>query len=390
MNGVEYLLGRETIDKNPERLFSDEACSFISEYSDLLLKSKASREYADIATLAFWCRKGHIQQLRNGLPDISNRIGRGLCFHFSSPNVPTNFAYSWLISLLAGNANIVKLPENAFPQTEYVLEAICTAIKRFPGIEGKTAFVRYASREEPNAVFSAASDARMIWGGNDIIAQMKKLETKPRCVDMAFGDRYSICMIDGNAIQSASDPDIGRLAENFYNDTYLVDQNANSSPQLILWVNDRKDSRERFWDAVYRYASIKYELKTSFAIDKYTQMCDDAIIIDDVLSVTRRDSLLYRIELRSLRQGIERLRGIGGYFYEYSMNDIGELREIVSEEFQTITRFGIDEKALREHIIDGNLPGIDRIVPVGKAMDLNLIWDGYDLIGMLSRIIDIE
>jgi hypothetical protein len=29
--------------------------------------------------------------------------------------------------------------------------------------------------------------------------------------------------------------------------------------------------------------------------------------------------------------------------------------------------------------------GIDRIVPIGKTTDFNLIWDGYDLINVLSR-----
>jgi hypothetical protein len=33
--------------------------------------------------------------------------------------------------------------------------------------------------------------------------------------------------------------------------------------------------------------------------------------------------------------------------------------------------------------------GIDRIVPMGKAMDFALIWDGYDLIRQMSRRVTI-
>ena len=80
------------------------------------------------------------------------------------------------------------------------------------------------------------------------------MPAKPRCIDIAFADRYSVCIINGQAILNADDPSIKRLAESFYNDTYLVDQNACSSPQLILWINDKDDARKRFWEAVYDYA----------------------------------------------------------------------------------------------------------------------------------------
>ena len=34
--------------------------------------------------------------------------------------------------------------------------------------------------------------------------------------------------------------------------------------------------------------------------------------------------------------------------------------------------------------------GIDRIVPVGKTMDFDLIWDGYNLYERLTRTIHIS
>ena len=33
--------------------------------------------------------------------------------------------------------------------------------------------------------------------------------------------------------------------------------------------------------------------------------------------------------------------------------------------------------------------GIDRIVPIGRTMDFSLIWDGYNMINSLSRIVEI-
>ena len=34
--------------------------------------------------------------------------------------------------------------------------------------------------------------------------------------------------------------------------------------------------------------------------------------------------------------------------------------------------------------------GIDRLIPIGRALEFSEIWDGYDLIRNLSRIIDLK
>ena len=41
-------------------------------------------------------------------------------------------------------------------------------------------------------------------------------------------------------------------------------------------------------------------------------------------------------------------------------------------------------------IIENNVSGIDRIVPVGRALDMDVVWDGYDVISSLSRVVDIK
>ena len=43
--------------------------------------------------------------------------------------------------------------------------------------------------------------------------------------------------------------------------------------------------------------------------------------------------------------------------------------------------------ALVDFVVDRGLPGIDRVVPVGKALDMDVIWDGYMLVEQLSRIV---
>ena len=230
----------------------------------------------------------------------------------------------------------------------------------------------------------------MIWGGDKTIANIKSLPASPRCVDIAFADRYSLAMIDGEAVLNADDAQMKRLAENFYNDTWLMDQNACSSPQIILWQNGSDEARKKFWDAAFAVAEAKYALQDAVAVDKYTLFCTEAVTNGNAESFTRNGNLLYREEVKALTPDIINHRGKGGYFFEHALADLSELCAVITEKFQTITYFGIDAVKLREELIAANVRGIDRIVPVGKAMDIDVIWDGHDLVRELSRIVSVS
>ena len=391
MKNVNYLIGNENIISKPMKVYSDEACEFLNEVSSEILKSSVSRMYPDLSAVAFWCRKANIQKKKNQAGDLKNRLGRGLCFHIAPSNIPVNFAFTYFFGLLAGNANIVRLPSKDFPQVNVLIDIIKKVIAKYPQIEQRTNFVKYERSNEITEEFSKMADCRMIWGGDKTIANLRSMQTKPRCIDIAFADRYSVCIIDGEAIKQADAQTITRLAENFYNDTYLMDQNACSSPQLIYWLNDSKDARQVFWDSVLKTAENKYQLQDAVAVDKYTKLCEDAIDYDEIIdSVQNVENILYRSELKYIDSSVENLRGKGGYFYEYSLKDIKEFLDVVNEKYQTITYFGTDAQKLTDMIIENNVNGIDRIVPIGKAMDIDIFWDGHDLARELSRRIGVE
>ena len=72
------------------------------------------------------------------------------------------------------------------------------------------------------------------------------------------------------------------------------------------------------------------------------------------------------------------------------MSNFNELFDVVNAKYQTVTYFGLDPEKLLQAVVEKKLVGIDRIVPIGKAMDIDAIWDGHNLIAELSRIIHIE
>lgn len=385
---------RLNVNNTPLKVFDERVVRFLGDLSAELLKSSLVRQYPDLSAFAFYVRKANLSKLQEQLKLEVGRLGRGLCFHIAPANIPVNFAFSWVFSLLAGNANVVRLPSKPFPQVDALLSVIKAHLAKNPELESRNLFVRYPRTDnETTASYSAIADCRMIWGGDRTISAVKALPTMPRCIDIAFADRYSVALINCEAVLAADDTQFARLIDGFYNDTYLMDQNACSSPQMILWEvgklasGEVEKARERFWNAICDFAAKKYVLQDAVAVDKYTLFCEESVKNLAIKNFTRAGNLLYRAELSALPDNPVEHRGKGGFFFEYVLGDREELFRVVTEKFQTITQFGIDVEGLRRQIVERGLRGIDRIVLIGQAMNIGVVWDGHDLIRELSRVI---
>ena len=169
------------------------------------------------------------------------RTSIGLIFHITPSNIPTNFAYSLLFGLLTGNSNVVKVPSKKFEQ----ITIICSVIKKilnkklFSSLKNSITIIRYKDNDDFTKYLSLQCDGRLIWGGDSSVKNIRKFRIKNEAIDIAFTDKFSFCAIDAKKFLKLKKNESNRLFERFYNDTYLVDQNACSSPHLIIWLNDR-------------------------------------------------------------------------------------------------------------------------------------------------------
>ena len=57
---------------------------------------------------------------------------------------------------------------------------------------------------------------------------------------------------------------------------------------------------------------------------------------------------------------------------------------------QTLIYVGVELKKILEFIRRYHLTGIDRIVPMGEVLNMDVYWDGYDIIEQLVRHIEIR
>ncbi len=386
MKNAEYLIGNAEIEKSPIPTFSDDACNLLRSYEAAIRRDREARAFPDVIAVGYWCRNANIQSKKEAFGNTAGCVGRGLAFHITPGNIPVNFMFSYLFSLLAGNANIVRIPSKPFPQIGILLRILKQCLSDFPEIEKRTAFVSYPSSEDAiTAEFCKEADVRVIWGGDETVRRIRAMEAKPRCIDIAFADRFSVAVLSGSAVENASDAELARLAHAFYNDTYLMDQNACSSPRLCLWTDESKTGKARFWNAVYLEARKRYQLQGALAVDKYTRLCEDVMDRDDLAGVLRMGNLLHVVTLSEVPQALSSLEGKGGYFYECALTDLSQLARFLDSRVQTVGYFGMDAAAIRDAVVSLHLTGADRIVPIGSAMDIDSDWDGFDLIRTMSR-----
>jgi len=373
--------------------FCDEAVSFSDSLSKILMRNPRTRSMPDVATFAFFCRKANILNLEKAYKNNRLRLGRGLVFHIAPSNVPVNFAYSLIAGVLSGNTNIVRVPSKDFEQVQIIADSIRQVLSENNAEQlftKRIALIRYDKSSHLTDTLSAICDIRVIWGGDQTIENIRKSPIPARSFDVTFADRYSICIIDAH--QYLQNKNAEKTAEGFYNDTFLFDQNACSSPHLIIWRGKNqtiKEAKRRFWNILHTFVIQKYRLADVWAVDKLTAFYAQSIGMDICLEPSE-DNLIWRTEAKSLPDNIDNFRCKAGYFTEYSVTHLNEITPIINNKYQTLAYFGFDESELNNFISNNAPSGIDRIVPIGKTTDFAFIWDGYDLINSLTRIISIK
>ena len=391
INNIEWLHGSmEALAERPLVPFAEEMIEGLDALSKALMRDPQSRLYPDVVTFAFFCRRGNLMKLKENSQlstfNFQLRLGRGLIFHIAPSNVPVNFAYSVVAGLLAGNTNVVRVSQKQFPQVDII-------VKHMREIEMKRlAVVRYPHESNANEVFSAMCDVRVIWGGDATIATIRQNAIPPRAFDICFADRYSIAAINSDELNTdkLNPENLKQLAERFYNDTYLFDQNACSAPHLVVWTGNHVEAAKKlFWDAVQQVTEQKYQFQDVMAVDKLTALYKQACAMPTHDEETK-NNILRRVQIDALPQDIDSFRCAGGYFTEYTAQSLDEIASIVNEKYQTLAYYGFTQQELADFVLRNRLTGIDRIVPFGETTAFSLTWDGMNLIERMSRIIGIQ
>ncbi|MCA3692982.1 acyl-CoA reductase [Aquidulcibacter sp.] len=377
------------------RPFDTGVKSALARFSKWLLDPNNHGANGAYMALGFWLRPAAIaEQERSFEANTSSKLvatPRGLAFHLPPTNVETIFIYSLALSMLCGNVNICRLPSQLSETTRILLKHFVEALVG-GDVDGMCLFVTYDLQTNVTAELSKLSDLRIIWGGDAKVQSISTLPQKPRGVTVGFPDRYSYSVLNAATYGLLDEKARNALASAAYNDIFLFDQMGCSSTQVQYWVGKKEQVTPLARDFTARIsiaaASKGYEMGMAGAATKLTQAMGQ-VLDGPVGLLDTTDMILIGVhheQPRDLRDS----RGGAGMVGIIHLNSVMELAELVQERDQTLATFGFDVETLHELAIKINGRGIDRMVPIGQALQFDRIWDGQDLLRSFSRLVTIS
>ena len=382
--GLESMAGHRSYP-----FFDDRVIDFFDECARKIRKSKEASEFKDLLTFAFFCRGAALRQAASGYHVITERLGWGLSIHVAPSNVPVNLAYTLLFGLLSGNKCLIRASSKEYKQLSIFFDILKSvgSLSGYSEVYHRLCIIECAYDDPVWLSFLETADARVIWGGDDTVDQVRRIRSQARAIELVFPDRQSLCVLSASAIASLSPDELQKLAVKFFHDTLLIDQNACSSPVHILWLDSegREATVDRFWKIVSSAEIELGPLGVKKYIDKLTRV--GRIIGRSVVPQIRE----YGLGVTVVNSGITSAHDVRlGCYVEEKIDSVASVLDFTNHKTQTVTYYGIDPAEIKACVIESGCQGIDRIVPVGDALDIGFQWDGKDILTTLSRRIALK
>jgi hypothetical protein len=295
--------------------------------------------------------------------------------------------------LLSGNSNIVKVPSKDFKEKKIILSTVKLLFnkKKYLNLKKTNFFVQYNNKDEITKKISSICDGRVIWGGNKTVNNIRKMWIPERAVDLTFPDRYSISIINLDKLKKENSEQVKMLAKRFYYDGYMMNQLACNSPHFVFWIGKKnKKLQDNFWSQLSKMVEKKFVFDDVHIVEKYSNLLENIIVQKDFKNIKMFKNNLYVLDPDNKTKHIENIRGVSGTFFQKNIHQIKDLKNFISKKCQTVSYFGFTKDQLKYFLLNNNLLGIDRVVPIGKALEIDIVWDGYETIKSLSRIISLE
>lgn len=380
------------------RPFDERVVNFVGKLSQRILTSPSVRDFPELAALGHWFRKARLLDMaRTYGTHVRGRvqIGRGLAFHLAPSNVDSVFMYSWLISLLAGNTNLVRISQKGSPQQAFLTDILQEVAQKTEHADVANRFVllTYPHDDRITAQISEACMVRVIWGGDATVRTIRAIPLRPMATELCFADRFSAAALSAEAVIKANDAAFRELIQGFYNDTYWFAQQACSSPRMVAWVGTESDveaAKSKFWPALTREveargaenapAMVMARLGAAFEYAAYglAGLSKEAHVVD------------FPAKLELATDSLEKVREIhcgNGLFVQMWVNSLSELGPRLTDKEQTLAVYGFEEKDYLALISTLQPRALDRMVPVGTALAFDPVWDGQELITSFTRLI---
>ncbi|MET7394564.1 acyl-CoA reductase [Dactylosporangium sp. NPDC005572] len=398
IRSVDRLIAEVTQEPADGRLtVGDERVrDFLIAFSRRLLKPDLARRHPELGSLGFFLRRSELAKAVERFGDGvggHRRAPRGLVLHFPPANVDTIFVYSWALSALAGNHNIVRVSNRSAGAAQTVLEALNDALAdAHPAIARTQRMVTYDRDDAITGALMAACDLRVLWGGDQSVGALRRHPIPPLARDLAFPDRSSFAAVSVAGWQAAAPARRRAAADGFANDLYWFDQAACSSPRDLFWIGDAEAAdaaKVEFIELLGEVVGQRgWAVDAAMAVEKYVATYGLAAT-GAATRVAFAGNAVANVELAGL--GEVRREWLGaGTICHVTLGSLADLAPAIQRKDQTLAQFGFTMSELDDFVTTLAGRGIDRIVPFGQALTFAGVWDGLDLLREFTRIITIQ
>ncbi|XOV79319.1 MAG: acyl-CoA reductase [Aestuariibacter sp.] len=389
LSGVQRLAPKTEVSDQRRLLlpFSDEVMVFLRDLSEAFLKE---RDFPELVALGFWLRVGNLNTIKSTIFNSEEKQTLvkplGLVAHFTPANVDTMFIYSWVCSLLMGNQNIVRLSRQNTDLKNRILSEInrLYAMPQYHCLAANNVFITYEHDQQINAAICASADARVLWGGDSSVNAIRDFPCKPNCRDIAFADRYSVALINGDTLNSG--PSLKQAIDAMVRDLLPYEQQACSSPKAVFWLG-KGEAKEAFFqginDALQTLPNAPGRRNEMLVMEQM------ACINDDIKDV-RHLSHLSLLQVAWLSESLLEYHPGQRCLYLVDIDCLDDLFSSIGERCQTLSYLGVEHETLLNVLSQPSITSIDRCVKVGQALDFDVLWDGYDCLSQLSRKVTIR
>lgn len=383
---VKNLLSRNEINyKNFENTrfkpFNEKILKTFEKISKRILSDKKLIEKKDIFTFGFWCRRKNLEILKKRFCKSDKIFGAGLVFHVPPANIPVLPLYSLAFGTLTGNSNLIRIPRKNINYLNQVISLIYEEFK-LRNFHKNNLFISYDRENIISEAISSYSDVRMIWGGDNTIRSFKRFKTKTNCKDLMFGDKYSLAILH---LKNKDKNKIKEITKNFYNDTFIVDQNACSSPSIIFWYKTNKNKISLFWDQLNKLVKSKYRLSFGLSSKRFEYLNDLLMNYSNISLQEDKKKIFFRIKINS-NDNLKNFKGFAGIFFEKKINSLKDFNKFLNKKMQTLSFYGLNQNDLIKinKEVSKN-KSIDRIVELGRTLEIDFIWDGKNIFKSLTK-----
>mgnify|MGYP001272268025 FL=1 len=371
--------------------FSDEVIDFINNFSKSILLDQGSRKFPELVVLADFFSKRNIKRISN---KVSNKddsyalLPLGKTFHIAPSNVDTIFLYSSLIALMCGNICLIRLSSQRTEQINFAIDKLNSVLSQHSNFLKRLFVFNYGHNDEITRRISSHIDLRVIWGGDNSVKEIRSIPLNPMARELTFPNRFSFTVMKSKEVIS-NQYELNSIVDSFLKDTIYFDQQACSSPRSLIWLgsqNDNQKAQDIFWKRyLERLPSKDYQNTPGMMMDRFV-----ASNFLSAINLSKRvnSAIDYPTRLKVHDLNSQILREIhpgNGLFYETEVQNIDQIAKQVKNTDQTLTYFGLDNSEISDLLSLISNRGLDRILPIGEALDFSVIWDGYDLIEAFTR-----